>query len=182
MPETTPSAVEYLAVGLLRRPHGVKGDLLMEIYTDFPERLRPGVTLYVGETRAPLKIARVRPHNDGLIIGFAGLQNPEQAAAYRTHVAYVPVADRPPLPEGQYYHHQLLGLQIVTEAGEDLGVLDQILETGANDVYVVLAPGKPELLLPAIPPVVRKIDLQARTMTVHLLDGLLSDTPAEQDE
>src|SRR6266481_4965934 len=73
----------YLAVGLLRKPHGLRGDLLLEIYTDFPERIRPGSKIFVGDDYRPLKITRRRPHNDGLILGFEGIDSVEEAGKYR---------------------------------------------------------------------------------------------------
>jgi len=60
----------YLAVGLLRKPHGLRGDVLLQVYTDFPERILPGTTLLLGDSHRPIKITRRRPHNDGLILGF----------------------------------------------------------------------------------------------------------------
>jgi len=72
----------YLAVGLLRKPHGLRGDLLLEIYTDFPERIRPGTTILVGDTYQPLKITRRRPHNDGLILGFEGIDTPKKPGSF----------------------------------------------------------------------------------------------------
>ncbi len=163
----------YLAVGLLRKPHGVQGDLLLEIYTDFPERIRPGTTIFVGDTYRPLKIIRRRPHNDGLILGFEGIDTPEEAGKFRATMAYVPTADRPALPAGEYYHHEIIGLNVVDEAGKELGRLTEIIETGANDVYVVKAAAGSELLLPALKEVILSVDLPAKTMRVHLLPGLV---------
>jgi 16S rRNA processing protein RimM len=85
----------------------------------------------------------------------------------------VPATNRPELPEGEYYHHQLVGLNVVTDEGHELGVLADILETGANDVYVVRAADGNETLLPAIPSVVLEVKLADRQMRVHLLDGLI---------
>jgi 16S rRNA processing protein RimM len=166
----------YLAVGLLRRPHGVHGDMLMEIYTDFPERLNVGTNLYAGDEHIVLTIARKRPHNDGLLLGFKGIDTPEAVGRYRNMVLYVPTADRPSLPDGEYYYHQLLGLNVVSDDGKQLGVLDSIIETGANDVFVVKSPNGNEILLPVIPDVLQEIELEKKTIHVHLLPGLLGDT------
>jgi 16S rRNA processing protein RimM len=163
----------YLAVGLLRRTHGLRGDLLLEVYTDFPERLRPGTKILVGDAHQPLKITRRRPHNDGLILGFEGLATAEQAGVWRGQVAYVPAEDRPALPEGEYYHHQVIGLTVFDESGKELGVLAEIIETGANDVYVVKPGAGNEILLPALKEVILAVDLPAKTMRVHLLPGLV---------
>ena len=165
----------YLAVGLLRRPHGLRGDLLLEVYTDFPERLRPGTKIYVGDDHQPLKITRRRPHNDGLLLGFEGISTPTEAGKYRATLAYVPAEDRPALPDGEYYHHQIIGLTVLADTGQELGVLTEIIETGANDVYVVKPAEGREILLPALKDVILDVDLAAKTMRVHLLPGLLDE-------
>lgn len=164
---------EYLVVGFLRRPHGVKGEMLMDVHTDFPERLKTGLTVFVGESYQPMVIASRRYHASGLLVRFRGIKSPEEAGLYRNTWVYVPVANRPELPEGEYYHHQLIGLNVVTDEGRDLGVLVDILETGANDVYVVRDADGSEVLLPAISPVVLDIKLADHQMRVHLLEGLI---------
>jgi len=164
---------EYLVVGFLRRPHGVKGEMLMVVHTDFPERLKTGMTLYVGDDFQPQVVASLRTHASGLLIRFRGIKNPEDAGLFRNTWVYVPTAGRPELPEGEYYHHQLLGITVVTDDGRELGAVTDIVETGANDVYVVRDPDGRELLLPAIPPVILEVNLANRQMRVHLLDGLI---------
>jgi len=164
---------EYLVVGFLRRPHGVKGEILMDVHTDFPERLKTGLTVFVGDDYLRVIIASRRAHAAGMLVRFRGIKTPEDAGIYRNTWMYVPSANRPELPEGEYYHHQLIGLNVVTDDGRDLGTLMDILETGANDVYVVRDAEGKEILLPAIPPVILDIQLADRQMRVHLLDGLI---------
>ena len=164
---------EYLVVGFLRRPHGVKGEMLMDVHTDFPERLKTGMTVYLGDQYQPITIASLRGHAKGLLIRFRSIKTPEDAGLYRNTWMYVPTADRPPLPEGEYYHHQLIGLNVVTDENRELGTLVDIIETGANDVYLIRGADGKETLLPAIPPVILDINLADRQMCVHLLDGLI---------
>jgi 16S rRNA processing protein RimM len=164
---------EYLVVGFLRRPHGVKGEMLMDVHTDFPERFKTGKTVFVGDEYQPKVIASLRPVAAGMLVRFRGFKSPEDAGQYRNTWVYVPTADRPALPEGEYYHHQLIGLNVMTDEGRELGTLEDVLETGANDVYVVRAADGNETLLPAIPPVILEIRLADRQMRVHLLDGLI---------
>jgi 16S rRNA processing protein RimM len=163
----------YLAVGTLRRSHGIRGDMLVEVITDFPERLKPGTHLYVGDKKQALKITRRRPHNEGMILGFEGISTAEQTAKYRAQTVYVPVEGRPPLPDGEYYHHQIIGLNVVDESWTALGIITEIIETGANDVYVVKNAGEREILLPALKQVLLEINLDTKTMRVHLLPGLV---------
>lgn len=168
---------EYLVVGSLRRAHGVRGDMLMEVLTDFPERLKPGTAVFVGPQHAPMLIERVRPHREGLLIGFSGVESPEATERYRNKAVYVTTADRPPLPAGQYYEHQVLGFTVVKdETEETIGVLSEILRTGANDIYVVKRPDGSEVLLPVIASVVLALEPDRRMIRVHLLPGLIEDS------
>lgn len=169
--------VVYLVVGSLRRSHGVRGDLLLDVLTDFPERLKPGTIIYLGDQKKPFKITRRRPHNEGLILGLAGITSAEQAANYRTQLVYVPASDRPQLPEGEYYHHQILGLSVLDERGRNLGKVTEIITTGANDVYVVTSGDSParEVLIPALKQVLEEINLESGILRVRLLPGLVDD-------
>jgi 16S rRNA processing protein RimM len=163
----------FLVVGKLRHPHGVRGEILMEVITDFPERLQPGVTVLIGEGHQPQRIRSRRIHNKGLLVSFDGYTTPEMVGALRNALVYVSTADRPPLPEGEYYHHQLLGLRVINDDGQDLGRIAEILTTAANDIYVVRGETGTEILLPAIEAVIREIDLEKGELHAHLLPGLV---------
>jgi len=159
---------EFLAVGTLLRAHGVKGDIVMSVLTDFPERLRPGKMVYVGEDRQAFQITNARPHGKTLIIKFKGIDDREQAIFYRSQVVYVRTENVPRLPSGEYYFHQLLGLSVINEQGVVLGTLDSILETRANDVYIIKTSDGTELLLPAVEgEVILGVDLDRREMRVR---------------
>lgn len=162
----------YLTVGFLRRPHGVRGEMVMDLHTDFPERMKSGRRLLVGEERRPLTLAGVRPHQAGLLVKFKGIDTPEEAGKLRNRWVYIKSSEAPQLPDGRIYQHELFGFQVVDENGQPLGELVEILETGANDVYVVKGEAGRELLLPAIPPVILDIDPAQRLIRVHLLEGL----------
>ncbi len=165
----------YLLVGWLRRPHGVRGEILMEIITDFPERLKQGKLVFIGDDHAPHTISARRHHNDGLLLTFDGFTDRDLAGELRNQGVYVRAEGLPELPEGEYYHHQLIGLDVIADTGQLLGILVEIIETGANDVYVVRDESGREILLPAIPPVVLDVDLDSATMRVRLLEGLLDE-------
>ncbi len=144
--------------------------MLMEILTDFPDRLRSGKLVFVGEEHQLMRMVSVRRTDRDLIVRLEGLHTPEEANMLRGSTVYIKAQGLPVLPEGQYYHHQLLGLKVVDEAGQEIGKLDHIIETGANDVYVVQTLENKELLLPATDEVILKIDLEQQVMTVHLLE------------
>ena len=167
----------YLVVGLLRRPHGVRGEIMTEIITDFPERLKAGETFYLGDERQPITIRSSRFHKKGILLSFEGIHDRDAIGTHRQKYLYVDLNDWPPLPEGEYYDYELMGLEVVVEeSGEVLGTLVDILETGANDVYVVKSETGKELLLPAIPDVILDVNLDTEQMKVYLLPGLLGDS------
>jgi 16S rRNA processing protein RimM len=162
----------YLSVGFLRRPHGVRGEIVMDLHTDFPERMKKGRKLFVGEEYKPMTLTSVRPHQSGLLVQFKGIENPEDAGMFRNQWVFVKKSDVPPLPEGKIYQHELIGFKVVDENDDPLGELVEILETGANDVYVVRNDSGKEILFPAIPSVILNVAPGSRTMRVHLLEGL----------
>ncbi|MBK9926284.1 MAG: 16S rRNA processing protein RimM [Anaerolineales bacterium] len=161
----------YLSVGFLRRPHGVQGEIIMDLHTDFPERMKKGRKLLVGEEHKPMTLTSVRPHQLGLLVKFNDVNTPEEAGLFRNQWVYVPTKDVP-LPEGEHYKHELLGIKVVDENDSPLGVLAEILETGANDVYIVRDDSGKEILLPAIPSVILDLDIDRGLLKVHLLEGL----------
>ena len=162
----------YLSLGFLRRPHGVHGEIIMDLHTDFPERLLKGRKLFIGEEHKPITLEGVRSHGNGVLIKFKTIDTPEDAGQFRNQWVYAAMKDLPPLAEGRHYRHELVGINVVDEGGNPLGVLTEIIETGANNVYVVKDDSGKEILLPNIPSVILDLDFGARLMRVHLLDGL----------
>ena len=162
----------YLTVGFLRRPHGLQGEIIMDLHTDFPERMKIGRKLLVGDEYQPMTLTSVRPHQSGLLVKFKGIESPDDAGKYRNQWVFIKAKDAPPLPEGKIYQHELFGFKVVDENDVLLGELVEILETGANDVYVVRDESGKELLLPAIPSVILDLDTDRRVMRVHVLEGL----------
>ncbi len=167
---------EFLAVGKLRRPHGLHGEILMSVWTDFPNRLKPGLAIYVGKNHTLRTIRSVRWHRDDMLIAFEDITDRDQAGIFRNQLMMVRSDDRPALPDGEFYQHQLLGMRVIQEEGDLLlGTLTEIIETGANDVYIVRAAGGREILLPAIESVIVNIDIEHKEIHVKLLPGLLPD-------
>jgi 16S rRNA processing protein RimM len=162
----------YLVVGFLRRAHGVRGEIIMDLHTDFPERLQSGRKLFVGQEHKPVTLSSARPHAKGMLVKFKGIETPEDAGQLRNQWVYVRTTEVPGLPEGKIYQHELFGFRVVDENEDLLGELVEIIETGANDVYVVRDETGKEILLPAIPSVILELDTERRLMRVHLLEGL----------
>jgi 16S rRNA processing protein RimM len=118
--------------------------------------------------RPPFQINSARPHGQTLMIKFKGIDNREQAAAYGGQTVFVQTEKVPRLPDGEYYFHQLIGLTVIDEQGQVLGTLESILETRANDVYIIKTPDGSDLLLPAVEnEVILGVDLERREMRVR---------------
>lgn len=165
----------YLVIGYLRRPHGVSGEIIMDLHTDFPERIKSGRKVLIGEKYQPFKLSSVRVHGNGLLVRLQDVNTPEDAGRYRNQWVYVKASEVPPLPEGQHYQYEMIDLDVIDDQGNLLGKLVEILETGANDVYVVRNDSGKEILLPAIPSVILNVDMNQRSMKVHLIDGLIEN-------
>jgi 16S rRNA processing protein RimM len=147
----------------------------MQVLTDFPERLHPGQSVYLGADRQGVKIKSVRWHGKNMLIGLHGYNSREAVGDFRNQFVAVLAEDLPPLPEGEFYHHQVLGLRVIDEDGRAFGHIAEILETGANDVYVVRGGQGRDLLLPVIDSVILQMDLEKGEIIVRLLPGLLAE-------
>lgn len=161
----------FVLVGKLQRAHGVLGEIAMRVDTEFPERIRRGRSLFIGDAHFQVKVQKARWKGKILLLKLMGIETPEDASELTNNFVFVSVDDIPALPEGEYYHHQLIGLRVF-EGEEDLGQIVSILQTGANDVYIIEDQNGKELLIPAIPDVIQKIDLASGRMEVKLLEGL----------
>lgn len=170
----------FLLLGRVLRPHGVRGEVRIEVITAYPERIVPEQRVYLGRDPSDLRsavphtVSRVRKHQHYLILQFEGVPDRNAAELLREQYVMVALEDAVPLEEGEYYLFQAIGLQVITTEGEVLGHVVDIIETGANDVFVVHGP-RGEVLLPDIDECVKQIDFETGTLTVHLLDGLLGD-------
>jgi 16S rRNA processing protein RimM len=163
----------FLVIGKLRRPHGLSGEIFMEVITDFPERLQPGTKVYLGESHHATYVHTMRVHRDGKLVSFKDFAEPDSVGELRNLMVYVRTNDRPELPEGEYYHHQLLGLNVVDENNVSLGKVVNILETGANDVLVIQQASGREILVPYTESSILEIHLETSQIRVHLLPGII---------
>ncbi|MDD5367680.1 MAG: ribosome maturation factor RimM [Anaerolineaceae bacterium] len=157
----------FLVAGRLHRPHGIHGEIEFEIMTDFPERLRSGTTVYVGDQKKPMLITHRRPKDQALLFTFEGIHLREEVGLLRNQLVYILKEGLPSLPEGEYYHHQLIGMQVFDESGNLVGTLNEIMETGANDVYLVRSITGEEVLYPAVADVILSVDPDKKVMVVR---------------
>ncbi|MCB0100131.1 MAG: ribosome maturation factor RimM [Caldilineaceae bacterium] len=167
----------YLAIGRITAPHSLQGEVRVELHTDFPERFAEGINVYVGNGLTEMVVEAARPHKQMMLVKLSGITNRTVAETLRGQWIFVHEADAVALEEDTFWVHDIIGMTVQTEAGEKLGVVSDIIFTGANDVYVVQGTddeGNPrEVLLPAIADVVQHVDPEEQLMTVHLLPGLL---------
>jgi 16S rRNA processing protein RimM len=169
-PTTEP---RFLVIGRVIKPHGVRGEVRVEIITDLPERFTWLDTVYIGEDPPePIGVEAVRFHKNFVLVKLVGYDTRETAATLRAQLLQVSEDDGIPLEEGEYFLYQLVGLAVYTDEGEHLGQLVDVLETKANNVFVVNG-SRGEVLLPDTDEVVLDIDFENGRMEVHLLPGLV---------
>jgi len=166
--------LRYLAIGRVVRAHGVRGEISVAVLTDFPERFESLEWVYVGNEfeAQPFRLEKHRWHKKNVLLTLSDITDRTQAEQLQGQFIQIPIDEAVPLPDGDYYLYQLVGLQVITSTGELLGTIDHIIETGANDVYVVKNEAQEELLIPAIADVVKSVDLDKGQIIIELLDGL----------
>lgn len=168
---------EYITVGKVAAPFGVRGEVKVIPLTDFPDRFYQGGHYYLSKQNIfkEVEIQGVKIKGREIIIKLEGIDTPEDARKYQNALLQVPQDEVWPLPQDHYYHYQIVGLLAITEEGIVLGRVTEVLETGSNDVYLVKDEQGREYLLPALKEVVRQIDLDKNVMLIRPLPGLLED-------
>ena len=165
------SLPEFIAVGKILAPRGIRGKLKVEVVTDFPQRFAPCSAVYID--RQPVTIDSTEWHKGKAIIKLDTIDSIEDAQGLRGKLIEIHHSQVYPLPEGQYYHFQLIGLEVWTTGGELLGNITEILTAESNDNYVVRG-AKGEILIPAIDDVVKSVDLDRGRITIEVIKGLLA--------
>lgn len=163
--------VTHLVIGQIVAPRGLRGELKVRAETDESERFLRLREVFIGDQFTRFEVKSARLVKNQVLLQLLGIEERDAAERWRGAYVWVPIEDALPLAEGEYYHHQIEGLAVVTVDGEALGRVTGILTTGANDVYVVSG-GKGELLLPAIGDVIARVDLGAGTLVVRVPEGL----------
>ncbi|WP_119072370.1 ribosome maturation factor RimM [Aggregatilinea lenta] len=170
----------FLLLGRVLRPHGIRGELRLEVLTAYPERILPDDHVFVGPDPADpasaveYAIEGVRRHKQYLILQLAGITNRDDADFLRNQYIMVTLGEAVPLEEDEFYLYQIIGMPVYTDDDEHLGEIVDVIETGANDVYVVRGP-RGEILLPAIEECILDVDIEGQRVTARLMEGLLGD-------
>lgn len=165
---------DLLQVGVITTTHGVRGEVKVFPTTDDPERFRvlESVILDTGKEKINLEISGVKFFKNLVILKFKGIDDINEVEKYRKMGLFVTRKQAVKLEENEYFIADLIGLRVVSEDGEVFGVLKDVLQTGANDVYVIGVDGEEDLLLPAIRECVKEVDIEKGNILVHLLPGL----------
>lgn len=166
---------QYFQVGVISSTHGIRGEVKVYPTTDDPARFLSlkEVLLDTGSGWMSLEPEQVRFFKKMVILKFKGYNSINDVEKYRNKGLYVPRAQAVPLEEGEYYVADLLGLEVRTEDGEPFGRLKDVMQTGANDVYVIDSLRNGEVLVPAIAECILEVSVEQGWMRIHLLDGLL---------
>lgn len=167
---------DYFQVGVITSTHGLKGEVKVYPTTEESRRFDDlcGQEVYAGRDGSleELTIVSVRYFKKQVILRFAEKNNIDEVSSLRQARLLISREQALPLEEGEYYVADLLGLKVVADDGRELGILTDVLTTGANDVYVIGRQGQSDLMIPAIRQCVLKTDLEAGEILVHLLPGL----------
>ena len=167
---------DHVLIGIIVGAHGVKGTSKVRSFADSPSLFKPGGALLArdraGGSTELLEINWVKPHTGNVLISFRGVSDRNQAEALIGSELFISTDELPVLEEDTHYWFDLIGIEVYTIDGEHLGRIESILETGANDVYVV-KDGTKEVLIPALVSVVLNIDTELNRMEVDLPEGLI---------
>ena len=166
---------DLLQAGVITTTHGIRGEVKVFPTTDDVHRFEDldSVLLDTGREYMKLEIENVKYFKQYAILKFKGIDNIKDIEKYKGRSLYVTRDQAIPLEEDEYYIADLMGLDVYLESGEKFGVLKDVMETGANDVYIVETEEGKEVLIPAIHECVLDIDVEENRMEIHLMDGLL---------
>ena len=169
--------LEKIKVAKVVNTHGIRGEVKAILLTDFTDRFAELKEVYIEKNNSyqTIKLQSVRWNKDQLLIKFEGVDTPEQGALLKNKYLMINFEDRVPLPKDNFYHFEIIGLEGFNLQGVKLGIVQDILQTSANDVYVVQRDGVKELLIPALKKVIKQVDLENKRMVVELLPGLLEE-------
>lgn len=168
-PEPEPEVV----LGRIVAPFGRNGEVKVRMETDYPERLQEKEAVWLkgeGQPARTVTVQGVRLHKGHALVKFEGVDDIDAAEQLRGEELRIMEADLKELPEGEFYVHQLLGLRVITESGEELGQVTEVIRSPANDVYVT-----ERAMIPALKDVVKKVDIEAGEMVVRPIPGMLEE-------
>lgn len=165
---------DLLRIGVISNTHGIHGEVKVFPTTDYPEQFEELEDIFLDNntTLLSMKIEKVRYFKNMIILKFKGYDNINEIECYKGKDLFITREQAVPLEDGEYFISDLIGSQVITDDGRELGELFDVLETGANNVFLVKKRDGGELLLPYIPDCVLSIDIEEKLVTVHMMKGL----------
>ena len=165
---------QFLQVGVISSTHGIRGEVKVFPTTDEPARFKKlkKVLLDTGKERIELEIQSVKFFKQFVIVKFRGIDNINDIEKYKGKSLMVPREDAVQLEEDEYYIADLIGMEVYTDGGR-FGTLKDVMETGANEVYIIDSDEHGEVLVPAIHDCILDVDVEKQTMKIRLMDGLI---------
>ena len=169
---------QLYTVGKIVNTHGIRGELKIVPQTDFPEeRFQPKSKLFFQHPETleafPVVVESSRLQKNVYVLRFVGFGNINDVEKYKGWLLKVADSERRALDEDEYYYSDIVGCQVITDEGEDLGVISEILSPGANDVWVVKRKKGADVLLPVIDEVILDINIPEKVIKVHVMEGLI---------
>jgi len=182
--------LKWVGIGVITAPHGIKGEVRVHLETDFPERFADGADLTLlmppeGPQRRKVstaerdawpvtrrRIVHARPHKGFMLLELEGIEDRDAAEALRGAEIVVPRDQVKPLPDGRWYIFELEGMQVYDQHGTIVGILEEVLQGAANDVYVVRAADGKEVLVPAVKHLLKEVDVARGRIVVELLEEI----------
>mgnify|MGYP000190452590 FL=1 len=167
--------VDYLRVGVITPPHGLRGDVKVFPTTDDVNRFKKLKKAYIdtGKEKMPVTVEQARFFKNMVILKFKEMNRIEDCEPFRNKDILITRDQAVKLNPDENFIADLIGLKVLTDEGEEFGTVKDILQTAANDVYLIEGPEGKEYLFPSIKECILNVDLEAGTVTVHIMDGLL---------
>jgi 16S rRNA processing protein RimM len=178
------SSRALLAIGKIVKARGIRGDVVVRPMTDRPARFKKLNRVFVGSTDATAceaDVLQVAVEQRGIRLRLANATDRNSAEDLIGSLVFVEEGEAIRLPRGTFFVHDVIGLNVLDDSGNAVGIVKDVIKYPANEIYVVDRNGK-ELLLPAVKEFIKKIDLQAKTMRVKLIEGMIEEPEAAEDE
>ena len=172
-----PYATEWATIGKVVAPFGVHGELKVLSLTDIPNRFAELEVIHLGPDHIRYRVKGSRPYKGEMVVlKLESIEDANSAETLRNLDLCIPLSQLTTLPADSYYQHDLLGLQVVTMDGQDVGKIVDIMVTGSNDVYIIKGKAdRREILIPAIKDVIKQVDLTRKMMYIEPMKGLLDN-------
>ncbi len=172
---TDPDSSEAVLVGLIHKPHGIRGEVAVESLSEVENRFAVGAQLVLTVPGAPSRSVRIRscrPHGRSLLVGFEGIDSRDRAEELRHGRLEVDRREVPPAPAGAFYHFELIGCRCIDDSGQELGVVRAVFEDGGGEILSI-EDGSGEILVPFVRAFLKRVDVAAGLIELELPDGLI---------